>query len=60
MSLILINYLFCLCLAGFVILTLFSILAFCDLESFKIKKGNNTKSGIMLLVIGIVNIVFII
>lgn len=53
------NYTFYICIAGFVFLNIFGILAFANVESLKIKKGNHVKSGIMLVTIACV-IIFLI
>jgi hypothetical protein len=41
-------------LAGFIILIIIAILAFCDIQYLKIKKGENVKSGIILLIVALI------
>jgi uncharacterized membrane protein (DUF485 family) len=41
-------------LAGFIVLILLAILAFCDIQYLKIKKGENVKSGIILLIVALI------
>jgi hypothetical protein len=54
MSNLLINYLFYLCIAGFAILSILSVMAYANLPSMKIKEGKHIKSGSILLAAGIV------
>lgn len=41
-------------LTGFIILIILAILAFCDIQYLKIKKGENIKSGIILLIVSLI------
>jgi hypothetical protein len=54
MASFLVKYIQLISLGGFVILLVFSILAFCNVEFFKIKEGKNIDSGIILLIVSLV------
>ena len=54
MSSLLLNYLLFLCIAGFVVLSILSIMAFADLPCMNIKQGKHINSGIILIVTAVV------
>lgn len=57
MSIFLLNYLLCLCCAGFLVLLVLSIMAFCNMEALKIEDNKHIASGIILLIVSIVRII---
>lgn len=48
------TYLMVISLSGGIILLIFMIMAFCNVENFNIKKGKGTSSGIIILLASIV------
>lgn len=48
------TYLMIISLSGGIILLIFMIMAFCNVENFNIKKGKSTSSGIIVLLASIV------
>jgi hypothetical protein len=54
MSPFFLRYIFLVSSAGFAILTIFSILAFSNIEALKIQKDRNLQSGGVLLITAIV------
>jgi hypothetical protein len=54
MASFLVKYIQFISLAGFLVLLVFSILAFCNVEFFKIKQGKNISSGVILLIVSLV------
>ena len=48
------TYLMVISLSGGIILFIFMIMAFCNVENFNIKKGKGTSSGIIILLASIV------
>lgn len=47
-------YLMIISLSGGIILLIFMIMAFCNVENFKIKKGKSRQSGIIIMIASIV------
>lgn len=54
---IIVNYFFLIGIAGFVVMFILSVLAFCNVEFFEIPKGKKNKSGGILLFGAIVRMI---
>lgn len=50
------NYLMIISFSGGIILLIFSIMAFCDVQNFEIKKDKNISAGFIVLIASIVSI----
>lgn len=46
----LLDYFFCISIAGTIVLAIFAIMAFCNVDNFQIKSGKNIKSGLIAAV----------
>lgn len=58
MSSLIMYYFLFLCIAGFVVLSILSMMAFANLPCMNIKQGKNVNSGITLIITAIVKYLF--